>query len=65
MTLFLPGESRGQKSLVGHSPWGGKESDMTEQLTEPQQPTIMITKILPIDFLSIFTYILEKKKSAS
>ena len=63
--VFLPGESRGQKSLVGHSPWVGKESDMTEQLTQPQQPTITITKILPIDFLSIFTYILEKKKSAS
>ena len=21
---FLPGESRGQRSLVGYSPWGGK-----------------------------------------
>ena len=27
---FLPGESRGQKSLAGYSPWGHKESDMTE-----------------------------------
>ena len=31
--VFLPGESHGQKSLVGYSPWGHKESDMTEQLT--------------------------------
>ena len=31
--VFLPGESHGQKSLVGYSPWGRKESDMTEQLT--------------------------------
>ena len=23
---FLPGESHGQRSLVGYSPWGGKES---------------------------------------
>ena len=30
--LFLPGESYGQGSLVGYSPWGHKESDMTEQL---------------------------------
>ena len=30
--IFLPGESHGQRSLVGHSPWGHKESDMTEQL---------------------------------
>ena len=31
--VFLPGEFHGQKSLVGHSPWGRKESDMTEGLT--------------------------------
>ena len=24
--------TRGQRSLVGYSPWGHKESDMTEQL---------------------------------
>ena len=29
---FLPGESHGQRSLVGYSPRGHKESDMTEQL---------------------------------
>ena len=28
--VCLPGESHGQRSLVGYSPWGGKESDMTE-----------------------------------
>ena len=28
--VFLPGESHGQRSLVGHSPWDRKESDMTE-----------------------------------
>ena len=26
----MPGESHGQRSLVGYSPWGRKESDMTE-----------------------------------
>ena len=31
--VFLPAESRGQRSLVGYSPWGCKESDMTERLT--------------------------------
>ena len=30
--VFLPGKSHGQRSLVGYSPWGRKESDMTEQL---------------------------------
>ena len=28
----MPGESHGQRSLVGYSPWGYKESDTTEQL---------------------------------
>ena len=30
--VFLPGVSHGWRSLVGYSPWGRKESDMTEQL---------------------------------
>ena len=28
--LFLPGESHGQRNLVGYCPWGHKELDMTE-----------------------------------
>ena len=28
--VFLPGESHGQRRLVGCSPWGHKESDRTE-----------------------------------
>ena len=31
--VFLPGKSLGQRRLVGYSPWGRKESDMTEQLS--------------------------------
>ena len=31
--VFLPEESHGQRSLVGYSPWGRRESNMTEQLT--------------------------------
>ena len=31
--VFLPGEFHGQRSLAGCSPWGFKESDMTEWLT--------------------------------
>ena len=31
--VFLSGESHGQRSLAGYSPWDLKESDMTEQLT--------------------------------
>ena len=29
-TVFLPGESQGQRSLVGYSPWDCKKSDMTQ-----------------------------------
>ena len=28
--VFLPGESHGQRSLMGYSPWGRKELDTTE-----------------------------------
>ena len=31
--VFLPGESHGQRSLEGYSPWHCKESDTTEQLS--------------------------------
>ena len=31
--VFLPGESHGQRSLVGYSPKGRKESDTTERLS--------------------------------
>ena len=33
--VLLPGESQGGRSLVGYSPWGGKESDTTERLSFP------------------------------
>ena len=31
--VFLPGEVNGQRSVLGHSPWGHTESDTTESLT--------------------------------
>ena len=30
--VFWPGESHGQRSLAGYSPWGRKDSDMTEAI---------------------------------
>ena len=35
--VFLPGEFHGQRSLVGYSPWGHKESDTIERLTLEKQ----------------------------
>ena len=32
-TVFLPGKSHGQRSLVGYSPCGCQESGMTERLS--------------------------------
>ena len=29
--VFLPGKSHGERSLVGYSPWGHNETDMTER----------------------------------
>ena len=47
--LFLPGESHGQRSLAGYSPWGRKKLDTTEvtkqqQITEDVSLTFQIRK---------------------
>ena len=34
--IFLPGESYGQRSLVGYSPWGPKELDTTDRPSTAQ-----------------------------
>ena len=52
--VFLLGKSHGQKSLVGYSPWGHKESDTTEQLT------FFITSQL--SFLFSFSYLFVMRK---
>ena len=33
LAVFLPGKSHGQRSLAGYSPWGHKESDVTQPHT--------------------------------
>ena len=51
--VFLPGESHGQRSLVGYSPWGRKVSGTTEQLhfhfslsgIEPRYPTLQVDSL--------------------
>jgi len=35
MATHLPGKFCGQRSLVGYSPWGRKESDKTEHARKP------------------------------
>ena len=36
--VFMPEKSHGQRSLVGYSPWGHKESDVTELLNNSNSP---------------------------
>ena len=45
--VFLPGESYGQRSLAGYSPWGHKDSDTTEQ------PNSIVSGCLRHCFLSV------------
>ena len=40
-TIFLPGKSHGQRSLVGYSPWGGKESDLVTEHTHTHTHTLL------------------------
>ena len=54
--VFLPGEFNGQRSPAGYSPWGHKESDMTEQLS--------LTHYLMFGMASIFTWSKETSASA-
>ena len=35
--VFLPGESHGQRSLAGYSPWGRRELDTTERRSPGQE----------------------------
>ena len=37
-SIFIPGKSHGQRSLVGYSPWGHKESNTTEWLNNKTPP---------------------------
>ena len=43
----LPGKYHGHRSLVGHSPCDGKESDMTQQLNNDNTGTNRIFLVLP------------------
>ena len=44
--VFLPGEFHGQRSLAGYSPWGCKESDMTEAAKQRQQQGLLSITLL-------------------
>ena len=49
--IFLPGESHGQRSLVGYSPWGRKEMDMTEGANTYLHTLLYIKQVTRKDLL--------------
>ena len=51
--VFLSGESHGQRTLVGYSPWGFKESDMTEVTLH------VLTAIVVLQFCASFYYTMK------
>ena len=44
ISVFLPGEFHGQRSLAGYSLWGHKKLDTTEQLTLPDLTEDIVQK---------------------
>ena len=59
--VFLPGKSHGQRSLVGYSPRGHKESDMTKHIHATHKIFICLQKSI---YLSALYVIESDKKSA-
>ena len=52
--VFLPGESHGQRSLVGYSPWGCKGSDTTEPLTHTHTCVYMCAHVYTYTYIYIY-----------
>ena len=53
--VFFPGESHGQRSLVGYSPWDCKESDTAERLTYNKLHVFEMCTLMSFD-TSIYTH---------
>ena len=51
--VFLPGKFHGQRGLVGYSPWGPKESDMTEWLSTNKVVLFLFIYHFPVWLLDI------------
>ena len=57
---ILLGESHGQRSLVGYSPWGRKELDMTE---ETWHAHTYLANVSPIKVL-VSTFLFHRQLSS-
>ena len=56
--VLLPGKSHGERSLVGYSPWGRKESDKTERLHLLTYKWSISSNVLICYFSAFFTVVL-------
>ena len=61
--VLLPGESHGQRSLLGYSPQGRKESDRTEWLRIPSCTLIQFHDTLSAHLSCLFTILTAKLPS--
>ena len=50
--VFLPGKSHEQRSLMGYSPWGHKESDTTDYHTHTKVLDFS-RSLVPLNFVYI------------
>ena len=62
LSIFMPGEFHRQRNLLGHSPWGRKESDTTEQLILVSKTiaTVKISGNQQNPYICSMTYICKK-----
>ena len=51
--VFLPGESHGQRSLAGHSPWGCTESDTSEHTPVVESRVLQGTVMFHVFFAEL------------
>ena len=58
--VLLPGKSHGQRSLAGCSPWGCKESDMTERLHFTFIKWFAMDNTFPVMEVSLHTDVIQK-----
>ena len=54
--VFFPGAFHRQRSVVGYSPWGHKESDTIEWLTLAVQKLLIVTFVIFVYFCFFFHY---------
>ena len=51
--VFLPEKSHGQRSLVGYSPWGPEELDMTEHKHDVEYAGLIKTTVVYVQKLMV------------